>query len=263
MWLNTAPFSPRNEKQCQGWDHMHGKKHRKAMNCVGSSLFTADNIAKCFDYIKKSDSRALVEDILLDECSPLEAFKLYTKNCGGDPEMMMIHCAPPPPPVVPPGPQRGVIKEVIRNIQSRTYGHRHGKHGEEWITLLCCYDDSKLKSQCKRQNCPFYHANVLALQQPDSAVDFFKLIPCCHAGMTGGCRFHKDRLASKSWAVDPFQLADKGKEPAAVPPTGTQYIAVHDQGKWQIIENQVEDLDKLCKLIEVSVHNFLCFGGED
>ena len=103
------------------------------------------------------------------------------------------------------------VKQVARRgVKSPIYATAW-EDGVVFTRLLCCWDDERDHSDCKRADCPFRHASQLAAGHPGGGQDFFELIPCACAGFSGGCKYHKNRLQTKKWIVPQFALCD-GRE---------------------------------------------------
>ena len=106
--LNSAPFRPdQEEKDNQGTDHLGGKKHQRAMKHVGQTLLSPESVTEFFTYVAGPEPD-------LTRISPVKALKDYIEECGGDPELTIVHFAPPPPPLAPEVGRRSTIKCVTR-----------------------------------------------------------------------------------------------------------------------------------------------------
>ena len=59
--------------------------------------------------------------------------------------------------------------------------------------------------------------------------DLFELIPCTFAGMSEGCKWHRNRLRAQSWVVPPFELSATNEEPApALAAEGVELVPEYD-----------------------------------
>ena len=80
--VNVAPFHRDHAgKENQGNAHLGGKRHARAIEHM---WLTAENIGTVFSYIDDFDPE-------LDSTLPIEAFKNYTRKCGGDVEKHWQH----------------------------------------------------------------------------------------------------------------------------------------------------------------------------
>ena len=88
-------------------------------------------------------------------------------------------------------------------------------------------------SKCIREGCPYQHASRLLEEHPGGGQDFFELIPCTFAGMSEGCKWHRNRFGSKKWVAQPFELIEEGMAtPACAPPNGAEFAPKFDGQKW-------------------------------
>ena len=115
--LNSAPYhtdSSQKNVECQGTDHLGGKKHKRAMKHIGHDLFKAETMAKFFTRLGRPPP-----DFNIIE--PVQAFKNYIEECGGHPEKTIVHFAPPPPHPDPAHVYRHQVRHTERYIISKTW----------------------------------------------------------------------------------------------------------------------------------------------
>ena len=146
--LNSAPYRPHPEpgKDNQGTDHLGGKNHQRAMKHVGQNLLSPESMTEFFTYIEGPKPE------ILDQKGAIQALKDYIEECGGDPDLTMVHFAPPPPQMAIMG-RRCTIKCVTRAIASPTYGTSWIQGGLAKTQLLCCWDDP-LQARVEEANTP-------------------------------------------------------------------------------------------------------------
>ena len=91
----------------------------------------------------------------------------------------------------------------------------------------CMWDDTD--SKCIRENCPYRHASEVEVQNGYESQDLFELIPCTFAGMSEGCKWHRNRLRAQNWVVPPFELGETNEEPApALAAEGVELVPEYD-----------------------------------
>ena len=204
--LNTAPFS--KGRDCQGTDHLNGKKHSRAMNHVGDSLLLPATLNAFFDYVHEFPKPDL------NRITPMEALMEYTAQCGGDAEKTASHFIKHVTLHVAPDPGRRKIKAVVRDIASKAYARTSMPGNDGWIRLLCCWDDPTTNSKCQRGSCPYLHVSDLLASHPGMTTEeLFSIIPCTFAGTKGGCWWHSKWLRSAQlWNVPEFELAENEEE---------------------------------------------------
>ena len=225
-----APFHRDHAgKANQGNAHLGGKKHASAIEHMWLS---AENIGKVFSYIDDFDPE-------LDSTLPIEAFKNYTRKCGGDVEKTLAALFVPPPP--DPVECQSNSKCITRNVVSAVHATAWEGDTVVWTRLRCCWDDESGQPPCKciRQNCPYRHASD---RGAGGGQDLFELIPCVFAGMPDGCKWHRNKFRSTKWLVPPFELGEKmtgdedeGPPPPPPPPSEAVEVApVYDGQEWSL-----------------------------
>ena len=63
----------------------------------------------------------------------------------------------------------------------------------------------------------------------------FELIPCTFAGMSEGCKWHRNRLRTKKWVTHPFELIEETSEkPPPKSTEGVEFVPTHDGQEWSL-----------------------------
>ena len=65
-------------------------------------------------------------------------------------------------------------------------------------------------------------------QQPNARQDLFELIPCNFAGMSEGCKWHHNRLRSRKWVAQPFELAETNDDHTTHVAEGLELVPEYD-----------------------------------
>ena len=242
--LNATPFPLKpSSKQNQGEEHLNGKKHKKRLQEVGTELFSRESMTTFFGFV----GGAMPD---MDQKSPEEAFKEYTRSCGADPDQVMpLVKADPPPPPPPPTPadrlvwqRSGKPVNVCREIISDVFAIDKDS-GRRFTRILCCWDDPVVGTECKRPACPFLHASTFDSTFPSDRNfrDLFAVVPCCFAGMHNRntthyeCKWHGSRYRDTRWYVPKFLLDGEIKpEGDRVRPShGVEVVPFLDRGAWR------------------------------
>ena len=130
----------------------------------------------------------------------------YIFDSGGDPDFTMekLGCPKGYPPC---SHVRVQPRQLTKKVISSPFGWQNNANGKcRKVRLLCCWNDST-QSSCIHPSCPYTHLPTNVNNHDND--DPFAHVPCCSAGMNGGCRWHAERLLEASrWTVPKLELAN-------------------------------------------------------